>query len=126
MNDLHVLGVRGGALVLVGVGGGAVVLVGVGGGALVLVGVGQTLDEGGDEILQHLDVLVLEQVEAHVEHHEVSEQAVEVAVQAQHGHVSVMCVIYMSEHVQQEAVDLLHETVKPTREGMICKIIDNY
>lgn len=67
--------------------------------------VGQIFEEQGEELEEHLCLLVLNEVKLGAEHHEVRKEGVEVGVQAQLVQKGVVGVVQMGQYVEQVLVD---------------------
>jgi hypothetical protein len=72
------------------------------------------------EVSQHLRLLLRQQLEVEGEDHEVGEEGVEVAAQAQLLHLAVVGVVHMGQHLQQPPVDALHTVLQAGRELLTC------
>lgn len=68
------------------------------------------------KVHQHLGLLLLEELEVNGEDHEVGEEGVEVALEAQLHHLCVVGVVDVGQHMEQVAVDLAHCVRKACRE----------
>ena len=60
------------------------------------------------KVHQHLSLLLLQKLEVGGEDHEVGEEGVEMAVEAQLHHLSIVGVVDVGQHVEQVAVDFAH------------------
>jgi len=68
--------------------------------------------EGVDEILKHLNFLVLQNSVAEVELNDVCKYGVKVSVETEQNNLSEVAVVYVSHHVEQKLLDSSKNLVK--------------
>jgi len=77
------------------------------------------------EVVEHVELLVVDEGELFAEQHEVVGERVDVAVQPQRGQVSTVALVDVCQHVHQQPVNLLHRRLERARECVACTHNDN-